>query len=120
MITVRISWTNAACEINTTATNLYLFYSAQSRPGEVDNGNSWQIVGIDKSIPWLMVTDLTPAVKYKSYLLQSTEDGNGPPSSVFIMETPIGRKLILANVFLIYGLVLSINMVMVTWFVFQG
>ena len=95
---VNLTWENNPCFKNYTNTShIYLFYSEV--PKELGNvvNRPWQVKAINKSSPWILITDLTPAVQYNGYLLQSTFDGNGPPSAVFVMETLVGRKLLIVS-----------------------
>ena len=57
-----------------------------------NNKKTWYVKGVLLDSSSVLITDLTPATKYKGYMMQSTPTGNGPPSEVFILETPVGRK----------------------------
>lgn len=85
---VNISWTILPCNNEYIATLVYLYYRDMQRPNV-----TWYVQGVDVGQSWLLLKDLQPASEYKAYLLISSNAGNGPPSDMFSIKTPVSRKL---------------------------
>ena len=91
--TMNLTWVPVSCYDVAVSYALYIYYSKIPKPEEIDQGNQpWHVQGINEINSWALITDLKAATKYKGYLLYGTDIGNGPPSNVFMMDTPVGRK----------------------------
>ena len=96
--TVKLTWDSDLCFGNATQSNVYIYYTEMGLSWSAYNDDkNWNVVGVPINSLSIVITDLTPAIKYKGYMMQSTSTGNGPPSSVFIMETPVGREYSIYN-----------------------
>ena len=83
----QLEWEYNPCQ--TEGARLFLFY-------QLDNGHpsrDWSMLAIDDNSSTIIISDMSPFVPYRGYLVTSNIIGNGLMSKVFYMKTPLGRKL---------------------------
>ena len=59
-----------------------------------DSKAEWYIKGVALGYNYAVIDFLSPGVKYRAYMVQATEIGNGPPSEKFYFVAKPARKYI--------------------------
>ena len=86
---VNISWVSGKCRDDHIGTERFIIYIEDTIH---DPKADWYIRGVHLDRNYEIIDFLLPGIKYRSYMVEATEIGNGPPSEKFYFFTKPARK----------------------------
>ena len=89
---VNITWVPQICRNGHVGSARFIMYIEDSIH---DSKAEWYIKGVALDRNYVVIDFLSPDVKYRAYMVQATEIGNGPPSEKFYFIAKQARKNIL-------------------------
>ena len=86
---VNISWVPGKCRDGHIGTERFIIYIEDAIH---DPKADWYIRGVHLDRNYEIIDFLSPGIKYRAYMVEATEIGNGPPSDKFYFFTKAARK----------------------------
>ena len=86
---VNISWIPGKCRDGDIGTERFIIYIEDTIH---DPKADWYIRGVHLDRNYEIIDFLSPGIKYRAYMVEATEIGNGPPSDKFYFFTKAARK----------------------------
>ena len=86
---VNVTWVPQICRDSHVGSARFIMYIKDSIH---DSKAEWYIKGVALDRNYAVIDFLSPGVKYRAYMVQATEVGNGPPSEKFYFVAKQARK----------------------------
>ena len=86
---VNVTWVPQICRDGNVGSARFIMYIEDSIH---DSKAEWYIKGVALDHNYAVIDFLSPGVKYRAYMVQATEIGNGPPSEKFYFVAKPARK----------------------------
>ena len=86
---VNVTWVPQICRDGHVGSARFIMYIEDSIH---DSKAEWYIKGVALDRNYVVIDFLSPGVKYRAYMVQATEIGNGPPSEKFYFVAKQARK----------------------------